>query len=118
MRCECGKTWDTHGRYSSCPFCAADIARSSPVKTGGASCFSGRPTPEPRGAGRKEALIADLLNALEKAAVWFDEYAFQHGCKATQTADRGEQASRLDKAKRNRERADELRAVIGKAVQS
>lgn len=53
-----------------------------------------------------------LAEAVEKAAVWFDEYAFQHGCKATQTGDLEERASRLDKAKRNKERADELRATL------
>jgi hypothetical protein len=34
MRCKCGKVWDTHGRYSTCPFCAADISNSEPAPTG------------------------------------------------------------------------------------
>lgn len=34
MLCECGKVWDTHGRYNTCPFCAADIAKSAPAQTG------------------------------------------------------------------------------------
>lgn len=26
--CECGKTWDTHGLYSTCPYCAKGVNAS------------------------------------------------------------------------------------------
>lgn len=65
------------------------------------------------------ALIAaapELLAALKQAAQWFDEYAIDHGRKASQASDSGEQAARLDKAGRNQERADFLHDAIAKAL--
>lgn len=53
-----------------------------------------------------------LREALDQAAAWFEEYADEHGWKATATSDIGETTSRLDKAKRNQERANFLRAAL------
>lgn len=53
-----------------------------------------------------------LVEALEQGARWFEEYAVEHEVKARQTSDSYESASRIDKAKRNQERADFLRQAL------
>lgn len=67
------------------------------------------------------SLAADLANAeaaLHKAIAWFDEYADQHERKATETSNVGETLDRLEKAKRNKARADELRAALNPGKES
>lgn len=65
------------------------------------------------------ALIAsapDMKDMLEKAAVWFEKYSVDHSAKAINAASYGEQHSREEKAKRNQERAEEIRMVLAKAT--
>lgn len=57
---------------------------------------------------------AQLRAVVEQAARWFEEYAVDHEVKARRASDTYEHASRNDKAKRNQERADYLRAALSK----
>lgn len=56
--------------------------------------------------------VERLREAVLQAARWFEKYAVDHEVKARQASDSYEQASRADKAKRNQELADYLRAAL------
>lgn len=60
-----------------------------------------------------EAENARKDDMLRLAARWFEQYALDHEIKARQAPDSYEQANRMDKARRNTERANEIRAAIG-----
>lgn len=56
--------------------------------------------------------VKGLVEAVEQAAAWFDEYATEHYAKAKTAPDYREQGAREDKGKRNKERAQFLRAAL------
>lgn len=56
--------------------------------------------------------VKALVEALERAAGWFEEYATAHDKKMREAVDSYEQAQRADKAIRNAERAKELRQAL------
>jgi hypothetical protein len=58
-----------------------------------------------------------LLEALENAAAWFEDYAKEHYAKALTAPDSREQHSREVKGKINKDRAADLRAAIALAKQ-
>lgn len=70
------------------------------------------------GTATGKALMAApaLLEALEKAATWFEDYAKDHYAKALTAPDSREQHGREVKGKTNKDRAAELRAAISKAT--
>jgi hypothetical protein len=39
IACKCGRCWDTHGRYNSCPLCGAAIQSCMPADEAQASAF-------------------------------------------------------------------------------
>ena len=59
-----------------------------------------------------EAENAEKDDMLRLAAKWFEQYAIDHEIKAGQAVDSYEQANRMDKARRNTERANEIRAAL------
>lgn len=62
------------------------------------------------------AAAPELVGALEEAAGWFEQYAKDHYAKALTAPDGGEQHSREVKGKINRDRANQLRAAVAKAL--
>lgn len=63
-------------------------------------------------ATERELADKALREALEKAIGWFDEYATEHANKSVAATTSKEVAARWEKAKRNKDRADELRAAL------
>lgn len=57
-----------------------------------------------------------LIEALTQAARWFEEYSDHHYAKARTAGSYREQGACEDKGKRNKERADYLRASIARAT--
>lgn len=62
--------------------------------------------------GEAKADAERLADMLRLSARWFEQYALDHEIKAQQAVDSYEQASRADKARRNQERADDIRAAL------
>lgn len=59
--------------------------------------------------------VTPLVEALERAAPWFEEYAHNHKIKALYDEQcETQRAARLDKSKRNKERVQSLRQAVAK----